>query len=109
MDTFPRSTHPLTLTLEYLDYQHEDIKVLKDDGSDPAPTRENIVCLAVFTVPDVPLMVWFQLQAMDELMEDARAGDHFVFQCKLKPVTCPYVLTMRIQFLDMDLRSLILT
>ncbi|KAH8113928.1 caspase domain-containing protein [Phellopilus nigrolimitatus] len=45
----------------FYDYKEEDIVVLKDDGKHTLPTRENI------------------LSAIDDLIRDAKAGDHFVF------------------------------
>ncbi|KAI5121697.1 hypothetical protein M0805_002090 [Coniferiporia weirii] len=47
--------------IKHYGYQEKDIVVLKDDGKHTLPTGENI------------------LKAIDDLVRDARAGDHFVF------------------------------
>ncbi|THH12131.1 hypothetical protein EW145_g181 [Phellinidium pouzarii] len=46
---------------EFYGFQEKDIVVLKDDGKHTPPTKENI------------------LKAIDDLVRDAQAGDHFVF------------------------------
>ena len=68
--------------LEVFGYENDDVKVLKDDGQDVDPTRENIVSGSGISLSCRAYYMSHQINAMTDLVSDAQPGDHFVFHCE---------------------------